>query len=362
LAAVGVTGTNPYFWEIKDQVLTDLPFLLFVYPALFLINRAYESSPSKTPHPAYAGLTGILISLAYGMRVIGIILLPCLLIHDYIRTKRISRFAVTASLVSVSLIILQSVFVRASESYLAIISLKPSVIYGNIGLSIRGLYLVWENGASDLLAIALFVVLCALAALGYRARVKNRVTSFEIFAVLYLASIIVSPLVIVRRYVIPLIPLFIFYVFTGIAKSALLRRKRIERVAASAIIIAILISYAGKYAREDFGPIQPGIGTETASELFSFIKSDTESSDAFIFWKPRALALFTGRRASGYHPAERDEEIWSFIQTIDARYVVIGREDPEPIHLFEIKHRDALRLVFSNQDFQVYKINAPAKL
>jgi hypothetical protein len=33
-ALLVLLGLNPYFWNLKDNILSDLPFFLFVYVAL----------------------------------------------------------------------------------------------------------------------------------------------------------------------------------------------------------------------------------------------------------------------------------------------------------------------------------------
>jgi len=355
-SVIAIIGFNPYFWDLKDQILSELPFIFIAYASLYFIYRVYEEK--KSHRPLYALLAGAFIYLAYGTRAIGIVMLASLWVYDFIKTKRISRFALLTTSVSVPLMILQSLLMLGGKIYYDLLAFKPQVIYANLGLTLRDLYLIWENGFSDAFAIALFIVLLALAAIGYWSRVTYRVTIYEVFAALYLVSVIIYPLVMVRRYVIPVIPLFIFYVFVGIARAVPFRQKIFEQVTSSALIIAVLFSYAGKYSKEDFGPIRSGVGMETTKELFSFIKDSTEISDVFIFWKPRSLALFTGRRASVYNPETKDEELWSFIQTIDAGYIVIGRDDPERIRQFRSKHRNGLKLVFGNQDYQVYQIDA----
>jgi hypothetical protein len=39
LALIAVVGFNPYFWQFKDQIGSDLPFLLFTYLSLYLMDR-----------------------------------------------------------------------------------------------------------------------------------------------------------------------------------------------------------------------------------------------------------------------------------------------------------------------------------
>ncbi len=57
-------------------------------------------------------------------------------------------------------------------------------------------------------------------------------------------------------------------------------------------------------------------------ELFSFIRTHTTPNDVFIFRKPRAFALFTGRRASIYPNADTAVVFCSYIKAIGATYLI----------------------------------------
>jgi hypothetical protein len=46
LALIAVVGFNPYFWQFKDEILSDFPFLLLTYLSLYLIDRAQRQKSS----------------------------------------------------------------------------------------------------------------------------------------------------------------------------------------------------------------------------------------------------------------------------------------------------------------------------
>ena len=49
LAAVAVIGVSPYFWDFKDTIGSDLPFLMFTYAALLVAQQAnrWRNSPRR---------------------------------------------------------------------------------------------------------------------------------------------------------------------------------------------------------------------------------------------------------------------------------------------------------------------------
>lgn len=356
LLIVGLIGLHPFFWEFKDQILSDIPFLCFVYLGLFFINRAFEPGNSETRQRLHAVFIGVLTYLAYGTRTVGIILIPSLLILSLIKMKRVSRFAWLAVLIAVSLIMIQEIVAPGGRSSVSLLLSSPLSIFANLGVYWRSLYRLWDGGYGNVISGALFGSLCLLAGIGYWTRIRQGMTSFELFGLLYAVPILLWPFTQGRRYLIPIIPLFVLYAFLAFRNVPLFQKRGIERLAASILVLAILLSYSGQYARANYGAIQEGIGRPATKELFSFITNNTDSNDIFISWKPRALTLFTDRRASIYHSEQTDEQLWSFFRVINARYLVIGPQDPPRLAPFIGKYQSSLQLVYANAEFKMYRI------
>ena len=354
VAMIAVIGFNPYFWYFKDNVLSDIPFLLWVYLSLFFIHQASQSSKSQRAQLLYAILIGLFICISYGTRSIGLVLIPCLLIYDIIRSKRPTQLAIIATLLFVFLMVLQTIFLHSDSSYFDQFAINPKVIFRNLFLYAKSLSALWDNGYSEVLRGALFVTVCALAITGYLARIKDRITIFEIFLLLYVVPVIVWPSQGARS-LIPVIPLYIFYALVGIKRTNFPRHKEIERSVFITLVVVIFVSYMGKYTTIDYGPIQDGIAKKETIELFDYIKEETNEKDVFIFAKPRVLSLFTGRRASVYHHTQDPKDLWDYFYEINATYIIVAWDREELRPLIE-SYRDSLQEVYSNSDFGVYRI------
>src|SRR6266487_4152846 len=149
-------GLNPYFWDFKDHILSDVPFLFFVYATLYAIQRYYDA-PSwdrSSFNLAYASLVGILIYLSYGTRAIGGLLIPALVVYDMVRGKGLSRFAISVSVIAGSLILVQGVALPGpGSSYVGWIHENARADYLNLVSSgllkyAIGLSVLWDNGYS----------------------------------------------------------------------------------------------------------------------------------------------------------------------------------------------------------------------
>lgn len=355
LSIVGVIGLNPFFWEFKDQILSDIPFLCFVFLGLFFINRAFEPGNPEARQRLYALFIGVLTYLAYGTRTVGIVLIPSLLVISLVKMKRVSRFAWLAILIAVSLIMIQEIVVPGGRSSVSLLVSNPRGIFENLGVYWKSMYRFWDSGYG-VISEALFAFLCLFAGIGYWTRIRQGITSFEVFILFYAVPILLWPFTQGRRYLIPVIPLFVLYAFLAFRNVTLFQNKGVERCAVSIVILAILLSYSGQYAKANYGAIREGIGRPATKELFSFITHNTDSNDIFISWKPRALTLFTERRASVYHWDQTDEQLQIFFRGINAKYLIIGPQDPPRLAPFIANNQSKFPLVYGNAEFKMYRI------
>ncbi len=58
VAAIIALGMNPFLWDYKDQVMSEIPFLLFTFLGLLLIQRAKTTYLSQKVPVLYAITTG----------------------------------------------------------------------------------------------------------------------------------------------------------------------------------------------------------------------------------------------------------------------------------------------------------------
>lgn len=353
---IAVFGINPYFWDFKDNVLSDIPFLFFIYLSIFLVNKIYLSSSfSKNKIPNII-LVSILFYLCYATRISGIIFIPSLFIYDLIKSRRITSFPIKVTLLFLLFAILQKVFFGINSNYSGTLGLFSSrIILDSLFYYYKMLLIFWNNGYSIVATNILFWIMTITAIIGYFTSVKKRITICEIFFLLYVSGIILSTWRQGIRYLIPIIPLYLFYSFIGVNHIALnvLRHKR--KFTLVALSLFIFVTYIAKYTTVNWSPIQDGIGKKETIELFNYIKKKTDKKDIFIFCKPRVLALFTERRTSGYL-LHNDEKNWEHIQAINATHVIASPIDVPYISNFIKRYKNNLQKIYANPDFAIYRI------
>ncbi len=359
--AVAVIGFNPFFWDIKDDPVSDIPFLFLLYLSFFAIQRVYRSKTGPRPGIKYAVMVGFLIALANGTRTVGVLLLPALFILDYLRTRRLTLFPWIASAVAGLGYLAESLAIPGPSGYWDQFVFYPPVFPINLHGYFNALVSLWSNGYSNAAQAGLFAVLAALALIGAVVRLRRGITIYELFAVFYAILIIIWRANQGARFLIPLIPLFVIDLFAGldqIGKFAFRPAKTIERLSAGAILLAVCISYLGVYSKTSFGPFESGVETPQSMALFNYIKNNTSPGDVIIFSRPRALALYTGRKAAGYSSLENEQFTINYSGHLGASYFLVSTGD-NYLRLLVKRYPADFDLLYKNPDFSLFHFTVP---
>jgi hypothetical protein len=315
---IAFLGLNHYFWNLKDDILSDIPFLAFLYLVFFLIRTVHGEDSTRAGAPGRllpSVLVGLTLTLCYGTRSVGIVLLPCLLIHDLLRFKRHKLRAHTYSLI-----------------------------------------VLWDNGRSSAVYTWLFVIFNVLAIVGYLSKIRRRFEAHDVFAVVYPAVLVFLPPRATLRYLIPIMPLYVFYGLLGL-RWLTARRPALESASLVLLALAITGTTVSKYSTAHFETLSRGVTSGESRALFAFIKRETEEDAVILFRKPRALALFTGRRAA-YHKALNTDWTFRFLEKIGATYVIVSPKDQGPRKLegFMGRNPEHFRRVFASKEYAAYRI------
>ncbi len=349
-------GLNPYVWEHKDRLLSEIPFLLCLALSLWLCDLV-EASVGRR-RLLMALLVGLCMYLAYGTRTAGVVLPVAVLLADVLRFRRVTLATAVALSVFAVGVCAQKLLFAADSSYFDQLRFDLPLFASNAVSLGKAMGLFVDNGFSGVARMMLFLLLAALALLGYVRCLRRRLTPRELFGPLYFALIVVWPASgWDQRFLLPLLPLFFLYALQGI--EFLHEHARAVVIPAMVLPALVLSSYLAHYTRLDFGPHAEGVTKAESVEFFEYVKTSTDRADVFIFQKPRALALLTERRAAAHYPPGSDAEFWTYLDDVSATHLVvcrIFRESAALLQPFVERHGDRLREEFRNADFVVYRI------
>ncbi len=381
LAVLLLLSLNPYLWDYKDRIMSEIPFLLFTFLVFYLLARARDETRSPGGRRLAALGAGIALYLACGTRTIGIVLLPCVVAEGWLR--RYLPLTPNPSLprgegrkgrpVRVTLLVLaafaagtaaQRLLLPFDGSYLEQLVLDPGLFGRNALWLVKSVGLYADNGSSIVGLVLSFAAVGGLGLVGFLDRARQGITCREVFTVLYPAAILVWPSADSSpRFLIPLAPLGLVYVCHGLRRLGAWRGAAWERLAGAVAVVGVLAVYAWQYTRADFGSLHHGIGTAESVALIDYVRRQTPPDAVILFQKPRAMALLTGRHSSALHVPHDDEEAWRYLRRIGATYVVADRDlfgrGPSVVRTLARRCPDRLREVYKNTDFTVYAVVEP---
>jgi hypothetical protein len=384
LPVLVLVAFSPAFWTFKDQVGSDFLFVLLVYVCLGAFSEPASGSGSgqgeSPPHGHRFSrrvawqivLCTVLCFLAYLTRSVGVVLVPAIVGHELLRHRRFTPLSVGVPLLLGVLVIVQRQVWGLDASYADQLLLTPRVIADNVYHYLRALSGLWISGYHPAFRVACFAAASAAAAAGYVKQLTDRRRGpSELFVPLYAAVILAWPSYQGMRFLLPIVPLYFAYAAHGTlwaastwrrARTASFAGEQVSRLAPGALLALGLMSYAGAYSRVNFGPISQGPTAPESLALYRFITTSTPATSVFVFRRPRALALFTGRSASVYAMAANDADTWAYLDKIRARYIAAGRVFPEDqtyLYPFIRRNHARLRWVYHSETFDVFCIVGP---
>jgi Dolichyl-phosphate-mannose-protein mannosyltransferase len=361
LAILAVLAFNPFIWILKDQVISDFLFLLLMVLTFHAVSK-YSERPSVRASFAVA----VCIALSFACRTIGFLFLPCVLLYDLIRFRKLVFATVRTVGLTLAFMAPQMIGFSGNGSHSSYTDQLQRITLSAALNNVR-MYLwlnyreLWWNGYSPFPALLICSTLGILGLYGYVQRLRSRLTVVEIFVPAYAILIVIlwsrdqdS------RLLIPLVPFWLFYVALGLREIGKYRGRTLERAMASVLLLLVFGSFAGAYSRTEYGPFAQGLGDSRFTDLSEYIKTATAKESVFLFAKPRLLALVTGRRASGYQDPLKQDELWDYCSEIGVNYIISSDTFDRDRHILEpfvAAHRDRIEEIYHNTEFHLYKVS-----
>lgn len=343
---VALLGFSPFISLLKDNVLSDIAFAAAFTATLMAADTE--------PEDRSGGGVGLLALLAFGVRTVGFVLIPALWLDDLVRRRRITWPTLIATGTFVVGAGAITVLVGGDGGYadnLRLSSFRLTMV--NAWRYLRSLEGLVVNGRSAALATVLAGILVLLVLIGLVRRLRRDGPSVVEWAIVtYGALIAVWPAFQSLRFLLPVLPFLFAYAIEGLdAVSARVRLK--QGIARAALVGVFLLSYAGAYPAMGFRPVAEGVETDTARELFGYLRANTDEQDVVLFPRPRAMALYAGVRSVAL-PRE-PQDIADQIERFDVTLVVSSPIDPAGEQYARANKR-TLRRIFDNADFAVYRV------
>jgi hypothetical protein len=354
--ALLILGFNPVFWEHRNVLLSEFPYLMFSFGALLAIQRVYKDLTADEVRIGMIVFVSILIYLTYGIRTIGIVLLPALVLADVLKFRKPSRFLIGVFALTAVLIAVQTLFLASPKGYLSAVELSPRAAASNAIFYAKTLSYVWSNGFSKKLQIGFALAFTALAAAGFTRRVWTNRSAGEFYLLGYVAILISWSAEIGMRGLLPILPLYFVCALEGFGRIVHPLGRLGGTVSLTVVLLLVGFTYAGAIGTLSRKPAEPNVRDSTAQEMFIFLRANTQPAEVLVFPKPRTLALFTNRRVASLAPNEMPEDSFQFMKSIHAPILVKPKWSPLSWQSLLDSHIGHPVEVFHNSEYQVFRM------
>lgn len=319
LAAVVLMGLQPYFWDFKDAILSDIPGLLFAACAIWLAQTSYGSKQTI----GRAVLLGLAIVVASGVRNTAVVLLPGIFVYEVLYWRRVSRFTLIAAVIAVAGLLVWRQY-SPESAYASLFRLEPGWIVANTINYAKILRTFWLNGTSNALSYAVFGIGYLVAGWGLWTQRRN-LGFLEIYALLHLALVISYSVPGAYRYLLPVLPLYLAYLLAGLRDGTRFLPPAMRTGALVAAVGAVLLTYAGLYSKQNWTTIREGVGDPEFISMANFIRQNVEPGEIITFRKPRVLALTSGHPSATYPNEATAQQLSEFLSSFHVQYVLAAK-------------------------------------
>ncbi|HSZ71220.1 MAG TPA: glycosyltransferase family 39 protein [Cytophagaceae bacterium] len=370
--AVIVIAYNPWLLWFKCEILSDIPFALFVMLSLIgYLKTNWEDKSYKN-----AVLIGLLCGYALLIKSIGIVLLAafCLdnayaIFNDHKNKRGYVRLWNVASILGSALFIYillsKVVFPGKADSYSFFSTLFTLDNIGDTMLSTSNYYIqvfqdFFHPQAGQWNFVPLIVKAFALSffLLGILLKLVQQRSVIDYILLLYLTIVICFPNTTQGfRYLFPLCGIIFYYIIYAF-QSIRLEASISSSMIACLIGVVVLLTY--KHAAMELintqdsilmGPQEP-----EAIEAFAYVRDHVPAEEVLVFNKPTVSSLYAGKNSVGYHRDQDSLSMEKKFAELNVHYVLECVDlKTSALDAYLERHKEALDTIFTNAKFKLYK-------
>lgn len=387
LSLICFFALNPTLLMFMNEILSDIPFLLFSTASVMLIGR-FIIEKRRLISPVFDNaLLGVSMAAAFFIRTNGILLpitlgmTQCIVLAQRLWQRKPAQD-------NWSSILKQPISLSRADVQALCISLLPYASF----ISILSLWraLLPEGGSSHMYYLSIvspdsiihhwhyyvdlpveFFTGAPHSYLFYGASVPLAITGgFQryrkdphmiLYVILTFLLYIFWPPIQGLRFLFPIFPFYVSFGLTGleIFQRGATGIERILRKTVCLLFILLILFYFGKHSisraydnlthnRETTsGPF-----VETSRHMFAFVEEYTEPESTIVFFKPRVMRMMTGRNSL----MAKDISELSRADYVCLYSGAGGYEQITPDQIDHLSEQGATRLIYESSDFRIYKL------
>ena len=184
---------------------------------------------------------------------------------------------------------------------------------------------------------------------------SKQISLYLIFGILYVLTVIIFPGYQILRYLIPLIPLYLYFIITGITQIKSLNLMRMVSlllmVGITTIYIRFYVSMIPKYQNNR-------ISDAEAQEMIKFIVTNVNQEELVMCQRARAITLLTEKKTTSFPDGAYSERLENNINANEVKYILLSEQDYSSFPKEYIEQNSGLfTKIFENENFTFYRTN-----
>ena len=374
VAILAGVALSPYVIGFKNAIVSDIPFVAVSFAALMLAKRAEADDIDKKTQITRAALVALVMIFAAQVRSIGVVLPIAFIASQLLRHRTITPPASVVFVIYFGVAVCFSLLKISSDSYFAVLGVYQedfiATITGQLQFIPRfhatALQTIWSN-PWDIPFDDVMVPLCVmLAVVGLLIRLRPphpAPRSVDVYFVFYYGVLLIYPTPQDYRLLLPIMPLFFFYIAVALKKIIASRFKPLGTVVAVGMVVVTLGCFATFFPKAQRQSAPTDLTSPAAQEALNFIREKTQPGDRILCTKPRAIARFAQRPATPFAWSDEPGFGWRQVHELRPRYLFLGKQFIDNTNVFYAwahHHPSVFTLVFDNGSYAIFSIDQNA--
>ena len=321
-------GFSTLFMANFDGIGSDAPYEFISLFVLLFLLRIYDKKLNEQQPWLWGVLAGFSMAAAYLIRPFGVAFLIAVAGVEILGKRRISAFLIACGVVFVPTVLLNNYFFHSDGGYRNQFTLSPAAIVHH-AIDYFGFFsYAFANPVSKLYRYAMWAaaLVPAVLAVYKRLRAGLGLTELYVFTLLGVEFVYWATN---ARYLLPIMPIYLVYLFEGVQIIAQRFPQRFASPFKAVAAAALLFAPAANALLVRPDPNDTLVAAPAFDQLCSVIRSQTDKKALVIFWNPRVLALSTGHPASGFPALGRPDDLTPYLVRVHPQYVVWDKNDPD---------------------------------
>lgn len=375
LLLVLIVAYNPWTLFFKAEILSDFPFTLFFLLATVLYLQEKNSVLN-------AVLTGLSCGMMLSIRGVAAVFLIAIFLHtiyliiEYRKSGKLFSqlvqkiFVIIGSALTVYFL-LNFILVRVptgkflefySQSYQKFST--GEIIIQNLNYYVevfeayfhpqmeKWTFITFVSESFALVLLLIGLLYCLL----------HKRTFIDLLVWMYILLFIIYPYTAGGfRFILPVFPFLIYYMAMGLKQIKLnIRANRNAMIVAGGLFVLLQYQHDISKITDMRHDVLPGPQETASVETFEYIKKNIPESSIIVFKKPKALALYTGRKTTSTVFYQTSEDIKNMLNELHAEYLLLNSDNDQELKDEQMKkyiddYKNNVQLIWQNKKFLLYK-------